>query len=227
MDRNAPGALTDTPQKGYDEIEGADRQVARQGPPALRRDAALRGDELARADGDDRRALERASRHVSAIARVGEPRRGRVGQGSSIRERKGYLDTYDHYSQLGQRAIYGHGIWLTEDELQRCHDTGTAIAHCPTSNFFLGSGCFNLKNAKKRRAAGPGRPRDRSRRRHVVLDPADAQRGVQGRAAQRQRAFAGPRVLSRDARHRAMRFISTTRSAASRRAWRPISSCSI
>jgi guanine deaminase len=64
-------------------------------------------------------------------------------------EREGYLDVYDHYGQLGPRAIYGHGIWLTEKELQRCHDTGTAIAHCPTSNQFLGSGLFNLKNAKK------------------------------------------------------------------------------
>jgi guanine deaminase len=62
-------------------------------------------------------------------------------------ERKGYLDTYDHYKQLGPRSIYGHGIHLTEEELQRCHETGTAIAHCPTSNEFLGSGLFNIKNA--------------------------------------------------------------------------------
>jgi guanine deaminase len=64
-------------------------------------------------------------------------------------ERRGYLDTYDHYGQLGPRAIYGHGVHLTEDEWQRCHDTGTAIAHCPTSNLFLGSGLFDLKNALK------------------------------------------------------------------------------
>ena len=70
-------------------------------------------------------------------------------------ERKGYLDVYDHYRLLGPRAIYGHGIWLTEDELRRCHDTGTALAHCPTSNAFLGSGLFNLANAKK--AARPVR----------------------------------------------------------------------
>jgi guanine deaminase len=70
-------------------------------------------------------------------------------------ERKGYLDTYEHYRLLGPRAIYGHGIWLTEDELRRCHETGTALAHCPTSNAFLGSGLFNLANAKK--AARPVR----------------------------------------------------------------------
>jgi len=68
-------------------------------------------------------------------------------------ERAGYLDVYDHYGQLGPRAIYGHGIWLTEAELERCHESGTAIAHCPTSNQFLGSGLFGLRNALR-----PSRP---------------------------------------------------------------------
>jgi guanine deaminase len=63
-------------------------------------------------------------------------------------ERKDYLDIYDHYGQLGPRAIYGHGIWLTETELARMHESGTAIAHCPTSNQFLGSGLFDLRRSK-------------------------------------------------------------------------------
>ena len=42
-----------------------------------------------------------------------------------------------------------HGIHLTEEELQVFHDTGTAIAHCPTSNLFLGSGLFSVENAMK------------------------------------------------------------------------------
>ena len=44
MDRNAPAALLDTAQRGYDESQGADRALARQGPPRLRDHAALRGD---------------------------------------------------------------------------------------------------------------------------------------------------------------------------------------
>jgi guanine deaminase len=64
-------------------------------------------------------------------------------------ERSGYLDVYAHYGQLGPRAVYGHGIHLTEAELQRCHDTGTAIAHCPTSNLFLGSGCLNVDKLQR------------------------------------------------------------------------------
>jgi len=53
------------------------------------------------------------------------------------------------HGALGPRAIYGHGIWLSERELARCHETGTAIAHCPTSNTFLGSGLFKLHEARK------------------------------------------------------------------------------
>ena len=45
------------------------------------------------------------------------------------------------------RAVFGHGIWLNEGELQVLHQTGSAIAHCPTSNFFLGSGFFNIQRA--------------------------------------------------------------------------------
>lgn len=62
-------------------------------------------------------------------------------------ERKGYLDVYDHYGLCRPRAVFGHGIHLTEDELCTMHQTGSAIAHCPTSNFFLGSGFFNARLA--------------------------------------------------------------------------------
>src|SRR6185503_8962778 len=34
------------------------------------------------------------------------------------------------------------------DELCRCHESGTAIAHCPTSNLFLGSGLFRVAALK-------------------------------------------------------------------------------
>lgn len=64
-------------------------------------------------------------------------------------KQKDYLDVYDHYGLLGARAVYGHGIHLSEREWQRLYDTGTSLAHCPTSNEFLGSGLFNFEAAKK------------------------------------------------------------------------------
>ncbi|MCW4355906.1 amidohydrolase family protein [Hoyosella sp. YIM 151337] len=61
-----------------------------------------------------------------------------------------YLDTYDGAflpgsepsgrSLLGRRSILAHAVHCTEAELARLSATGTSIAHCPTSQLFLGSG---------------------------------------------------------------------------------------
>ncbi|MGE6572552.1 guanine deaminase [Psychrobacter namhaensis] len=57
---------------------------------------------------------------------------------------KGYLDVYDDMGLLGRRTMLAHGIYLETSEYERLRDTGTQIAHCPTSNLFLGSGLFDL-----------------------------------------------------------------------------------
>lgn len=148
MDRNAPPELLDTPQTGYDESKklihkwhGIGRQLycvtPRFAPTSTPEQMEMTGQLWAEHPGTYLQS------HVSE-------NRGEVAWVKELYpERKGYLDVYDHYKQLGPRSIYGHGIWLTEEELQRCHETGTAIAHCPTSNEFLGSGLFNLKNAMR------------------------------------------------------------------------------
>lgn len=59
-------------------------------------------------------------------------------------ERRDYLDVYAHYDLLGPRTIYGHGIHLSPRETDELAATGTALAHCPSSNLFLGSGFFPL-----------------------------------------------------------------------------------
>jgi guanine deaminase len=65
-------------------------------------------------------------------------------------DRDGYLDVYDHYGQLGPRAVFGHAVWFDERDFRRCHETGTALAHCPSSNLFLGSGLFRMQDAARR-----------------------------------------------------------------------------
>jgi guanine deaminase len=148
MDRNAPEALTDTPKRGYDESKalirrwhGRGRQLycvtPRFAPTSTPQQMEMTG------------ALWKESPGTYLQSHVSE-NRGEVAWVKELYpERKGYLDTYDHYGQLGPRAVYGHGIWLSEDELRRCHETGTAIAHCPTSNLFLGSGLFKVNEAKR------------------------------------------------------------------------------
>ena len=64
-------------------------------------------------------------------------------------EAEDYLDVYDRYGLLGSKSVFGHGIHLSDRELDRLSVTDSRIAFCPTSNLFLGSGLFNLSAAEK------------------------------------------------------------------------------
>ena len=64
-------------------------------------------------------------------------------------ERQNYLDVYDHFKLLGERSVFAHGVHLCDEQCARLAETGSAIAFCPTSNLFLGSGLFNLPKAEK------------------------------------------------------------------------------
>jgi guanine deaminase len=149
MDRNAPEALRDTAQAAYDDSKALAAKWHGRGRlmyAITPRFAATSTPAQLEAAGALRRELPDAylQSHISENkAEVAWVR-------ALFPERRGYLDVYDHYGLLGRRAIYGHGIHLTEAELTRMHETGTAIAHCPTSNFFLGSGCFDLGKATKK-----------------------------------------------------------------------------
>lgn len=66
-----------------------------------------------------------------------------------------YLDTYDGKflpgsqvggkSLLGRRTVLAHAVHCQEAELARLARSGTSIAHCPTSQQFLGSGTMPWK----------------------------------------------------------------------------------
>ena len=149
MDRNAPAALTDTVQRGYDESKaliakwhGKGRQLYCVTP----RFAASSTPEQMEMAG--KLWAEHPGTYLQS--HISENRDEVEWVKSLYPARRDYLDVYDHFRQLGPRAIYGHGIWLTESEWHRLHDTGTAIAHCPTSNLFLGSGLFNVANAVRK-----------------------------------------------------------------------------
>jgi guanine deaminase len=61
---------------------------------------------------------------------------------------RGYLDAYDQAGLVRDRSVFAHGVHLTDEELKRLSETNSAIAFCPTSNLFLGSGLFKLEQAK-------------------------------------------------------------------------------
>lgn len=54
-----------------------------------------------------------------------------------------YLDTYETFGLLGENGVYGHAIHLEPREIARLRDVGAGLAHCPTSNSFIGSGLFD------------------------------------------------------------------------------------
>lgn len=64
-----------------------------------------------------------------------------------------YLDSYDQYGLNTERSIFGHCIHMSDEEISRLADSGGRIAFCPTSNLFLGSGLMPIE--KLRRAGIP------------------------------------------------------------------------
>ena len=60
---------------------------------------------------------------------------------------RSYLDVYDRHGLMRPRAMFGHCIWLDDQDFARMAETRSAAAVCPTSNFFLGSGLFDFERA--------------------------------------------------------------------------------
>jgi guanine deaminase len=60
-----------------------------------------------------------------------------------------YTEIYEKAGILGPRTIMAHCIHMSEREFGILKETGTRIAHCPSSNFFLKSGRFDLRQAER------------------------------------------------------------------------------
>jgi guanine deaminase len=56
-----------------------------------------------------------------------------------------YLDTYERYGLVGSGSVFAHDIHVTGSELDRLAHARAAVANCPHSNAFLGSGIFPLR----------------------------------------------------------------------------------
>jgi guanine deaminase len=60
---------------------------------------------------------------------------------------RSYLQVYESFGLLRERAVYAHCIHLDAADRALMHTTGAAAAVCPTSNLFLGSGYFDYRAA--------------------------------------------------------------------------------
>ena len=148
MDRNAPDYLTDTAESGYaDSKELIERWhgkgrlhyavTPRFAPTSTPEQLTLAGKLLGEYP------------DLYMHTHLSENRKEIEWVKALFPERKGYLDVYDHYKLIGARSVFAHGVHLCDDECKRLAETGSAVAFCPTSNLFLGSGLFDLNKLEQ------------------------------------------------------------------------------
>jgi guanine deaminase len=63
---------------------------------------------------------------------------------------RSYLDVYDHFGLLRERSVFAHCLYLDDQDRKSIAGKGGAMAFCPTSNLFLGSGLFDLRSAREK-----------------------------------------------------------------------------
>ncbi len=56
-----------------------------------------------------------------------------------------YLETYERFDLVRAGSVFAHDVRVGESEVGRLAGAGAAVAHCPSSNAFLGSGSFPLR----------------------------------------------------------------------------------
>lgn len=64
-----------------------------------------------------------------------------------------YTDVYRHFGLVDRLSVFAHCCIVRPEEWAMLHDGGCGVAHCPSSNLFLGDGEFRYREAKD-----PARP---------------------------------------------------------------------
>ncbi|NGN96374.1 guanine deaminase [Grimontia sp. S25] len=143
MDRNAPEDLTDTPESGYEDSKALIEKWHNKGRlhyAVTPRFAPTSTSEQLRLAG---KLLEEYP-DVYMHTHLSENQKEIEWVQELFPESKNYLDVYDQHGLLSSRSVFAHGIHLCDGECKRLQESDSAIAFCPTSNLFLGSGLFPL-----------------------------------------------------------------------------------
>ncbi|MDC8445377.1 MAG: guanine deaminase [Nitrosomonas sp.] len=147
MDRNAPQHLLDTPETAYSDskalIETWHNKRGRISYAVTPRFAATSSSEQLQAA----QRLYHAYDDMYLQTHVSENQHEIAWIKQLFPSSKSYLNVYNDFGLVGPRSIFAHGIHLTDDEFKLLADKNAAIAFCPTSNLFLGSGLFNFDQA--------------------------------------------------------------------------------
>lgn len=142
MDRNAPPALTDDPQRGYDESKALLTKWhgrGRLGYAITPRFAITSTDAQLEAAG----ALAHEFPDAHVQTHLSENGDEIALTGSLYPEARDYLDVYERAGLVGPKSVFGHCIHLEPREIASLAHHRSVAAFCPTSNLFLGSGLFD------------------------------------------------------------------------------------
>ncbi|MEQ9563734.1 MAG: guanine deaminase, partial [Woeseiaceae bacterium] len=60
---------------------------------------------------------------------------------------RSYYDVYDSFGLSRKRSVFAHCVHIDHRDRAHMRQSGAAIAFCPGSNLFLGSGLFDLRDA--------------------------------------------------------------------------------
>ena len=149
MDRNAPAALCDTPQTGYDDTKAVIEAWNGKGrqhvaiTPRFAITSTPEQMEMARTlmqEYPDLHMQTHLSENHAEIAFTKE----------LFPWCDDYTQVYEHYGLLGPKSLFGHSIHLSDREADVMSESGSVAVFCPTSNLFLGSGLFGLKTLDER-----------------------------------------------------------------------------
>ena len=148
MDRNAPDALTDTPQRAHDESAALIARWhgrGRLGYAVTPRFTPTSSEAQLEALG----ALWAANPTCAMQTHLSEQTDEVAWVRALVPNARDYLDTYERHGLIGPGAMFGHAIHLAPRERARLAETGSAVIHCPTSNTFIGSGVFDLAGRRR------------------------------------------------------------------------------
>ena len=142
MDRDAPTALMDTAERGYDESKALIERWRGRG----RLDYAITPrfavtSTQAQLDAAGALAREFPQLYVQTHANENKAEIARVA--ALFPEARSYIDAYEKAGLTGPRSVFGHCIHLQDSEVAALAESRSVAAFCPTSNLFLGSGLFD------------------------------------------------------------------------------------
>ncbi|MGH8166501.1 MAG: guanine deaminase, partial [Woeseiaceae bacterium] len=148
MDKNCPEDLRDTPETGYEQsrqlIEkwhGRDRLSYAVTP----RFAITSSEEQLRQAG--RLLKEYPDVYLHTHLAENEEEVAQVAR--QFPWSRSYLDVYERFGLVRERSVFAHCIHMHDDDRKLMARKGAAMAFCPSSNLFLGSGLFDLQAARE------------------------------------------------------------------------------